>query len=56
MAQECVRPTVRYDGDVWTSMLVEGDEYNDLGLHCSMAVDGSDTIHLAYRDAALTYS
>lgn len=39
------------DASDWTTSLLEGDEFTDIGLYSSLAVDGEDVLHLTYTDS-----
>lgn len=40
-----------HDGAAWNATTLEGDEYHDVGLYISMAIDASDVLHLSYIEA-----
>jgi hypothetical protein len=46
-----VKMAVRDTAGVWTSTIVEGDEYTDVGLYTNLVVGSDDTVHLVFHDA-----
>jgi hypothetical protein len=55
MYQSKTTPTVRPDVYtlIWTTEIV--DSTNDVGSHCSLAIDSGDTLHIAFYDATNGY-